>query len=89
MGISFLSAHTISLELKVGSLAILDVRGFPLMLNWYLVHRENKRLPPVALAFKEFLIEDGGALIETITGIHATPRESSRRPIAQQRTLAR
>src|SRR5438067_13793267 len=72
MGISFLSAHTISLELRVGSLAILDVRGFPLMLNWYIVHRENKRLPPVAVAFKQFLMQDGAALIETITGIRAT-----------------
>ena len=72
MGISFLSAHTISLELRVGSLAILDVRGFPLMLNWYVVHRENKRLPPVALAFKSFLMKDGAALIEAITGIRAS-----------------
>ncbi len=54
MGISFLSAHTISLELKARSLAVLDVQGFPVMLNWYVVHRKNKRLPPVALAFKTF-----------------------------------
>jgi hypothetical protein len=33
------------------------------MLNWYLVHRKNKRLPPVALAFKKFLMSDGAALI--------------------------
>ena len=71
MGISFLSAHTISLELRVGALSILDIRGFPLMLNWYVVHRENKRLPPVALAFKSFLMRDGASLIESITGIHA------------------
>jgi DNA-binding transcriptional LysR family regulator len=71
MGISFLSAHTISLELRVGALSILDIRGFPLMLNWYVVHRENKRLPPVALAFKSFLMRDGASLIEAITGIHA------------------
>src|ERR1700675_4336193 len=54
MGISFLSAHTIAMELRVRSLVVLDVQGFPLMLNWYVVHRENKRLPPVALAFKRF-----------------------------------
>ncbi|MGH8744481.1 MAG: LysR family transcriptional regulator, partial [Burkholderiales bacterium] len=59
MGVSFLSAHTISLELQVGSLAVLDVQGFPLMLNWYVVHRKNKRLPPVALAFKTFLMNQG------------------------------
>jgi DNA-binding transcriptional LysR family regulator len=64
MGIAFLSAHTISLELQTGSLTVLDVQGFPLMLNWYVVHRKNKRLPPVAQAFKSFLMDDGAALIE-------------------------
>lgn len=71
MGISFLSAHTISMELQVGKLAVLDVAGFPVMLNWFVVHRNNKRLPPVALAFKEFLIEEGAAQIEAITHIGA------------------
>lgn len=64
MGISFLSAHTVSRELQAGSLTVLDVQGFPLMLNWYVVHRKNKRLPPVAQAFKSFLMSDGAALIE-------------------------
>lgn len=68
MGVSFLSAHTISRELEVGSLAILDVQGFPLMLHWYVVHRKNKRLPPVAQAFKNFLVNDGAALIEQTVG---------------------
>jgi DNA-binding transcriptional LysR family regulator len=67
MGISFLSAHTINLELKAGSLVVLDVQGFPLMLNWYLVHRRDKRLPPVALAFKRFLMSEGAGLIRQIT----------------------
>lgn len=64
MGISFLSAHTVSQELRAGSLRALDVLGFPLMLNWYVVHRRGKRLPPVAQAFKDFLAADGAALIE-------------------------
>ena len=63
MGISFLSAHTICLELQAGSLIVLDVQGFPLMLNRYVVHRKNKRLPPVAQAFKNFLMSDGATLI--------------------------
>jgi DNA-binding transcriptional LysR family regulator len=66
MGISFLSAHTVSRELQTGSLRVLDVQGFPLMLNWYVVQRRNKRLPPVAQAFKEFLLSDGAALIARI-----------------------
>ncbi len=66
MGIAFLSAHTVSRELRDRSLVALDVQGFPLMLHWYLVHRRNKRLPPAAQAFREFLLADGAALIEEI-----------------------
>ena len=64
MGVSFLSAHTISRELRSGAIAVLDVAGFPLMLNWYVVHRHTKRLPPVAQAFKDFLLAEGAALVE-------------------------
>ena len=68
MGLSFLSAHTISRELQAGSLAVLNVQGFPLMLHWYVVHRRNKRLPPVAQAFRSYLLNDGAALIEQTIG---------------------
>ena len=78
MGVSFLSAHTISRELRSGSLTTLDVQGFPLMLNWYVVHRRNKRLPPVAQAFKRFLLDEGAALIEqALGGRAARPRRKS------------
>jgi LysR family transcriptional regulator, low CO2-responsive transcriptional regulator len=73
MGISFLSAHAIGLELQAGNLAVLDVQGFPSMQNWYLVHRRNKRLPPVALAFKSFLLAEGAGLIEKITRVGHRP----------------
>ncbi|WP_157268740.1 LysR family transcriptional regulator [Azohydromonas aeria] len=63
MGLSFLSAHTVTRELASRSLCVLDVQGLPLMLHWYVVHRCSKRLPPVAQAFREFLLGDGAALI--------------------------
>jgi DNA-binding transcriptional LysR family regulator len=68
MGIGFLSAHTIAQELRTGSLKVLDVRGFPLMLHWYVVHRRHKRLPPVAQAFKDFLLNEGATLIAQTMG---------------------
>jgi DNA-binding transcriptional LysR family regulator len=73
MGVGFLSAHTISLERRLGSLAVLDVQGFPLVLDWYVVHRRDKRLPPVAVAFRRFLLEEGAARIEAITGLQPGP----------------
>lgn len=66
MGVSFLSAHTISKELASGSLVVLDVEGFPVLLNWYVVHRRSKRLPPVAQAFKDFLLSDAAGLMAEI-----------------------
>ncbi|MDB5752228.1 MAG: LysR family transcriptional regulator [Ramlibacter sp.] len=80
MGVSFLSAHTISRELQSGSLAVLDVQGFPLMLNWYVVHRRTKRLPPVAQAFKAFLLKDGTRLINRTLGLRPAARKSASRP---------
>jgi DNA-binding transcriptional LysR family regulator len=73
MGVSFLSAHTVSRELQAGSLGVLDVQGFPLMLNWYVVHRRAKRLPPVAQAFKNFLLADGADLIDQALGVKKKP----------------
>lgn len=82
LGVSFLSAHTMSRELQAGQLAVLDVQGFPLMLNWYVVHRRTKRLPPVAQAFKNFLLADGAALIEQALGPGA--RTPGLRPAARK-----
>ena len=80
MGVSFLSAHTVSRELQAGSLVVLDVQGLPLMLNWFVVHRRAKRLPPVAQAFKNFLMQDGAALIDRALGVtkKAAPRTATR-----------
>ena len=85
MGVTFLSAHTVSRELQSGALCILDVQGFPLMLNWYVVHRRTKRLPPVAQAFKNFLLADGADLIAQALGEKKKPPRaagstSARRP---------
>ena len=66
LGVGFLSAHTLAQELRTKSLVVLDVRGFPKVQRWYVVHRREKRLPPVALAFQAFLREEGAALLERI-----------------------
>ena len=66
LGIGFLSAHTIAQELRTKSLVVLDVRGFPRVQKWYVVHRRQKRLPPVAQAFKTFLIEEGAGLLARV-----------------------
>ena len=64
MGVSFISMHTVGLEVAARRLAVLDVAGTPVMRDWYVIHRERKRLSPVAQAFKSFLIERGARAIE-------------------------
>ena len=57
MGISFLSLHTIGLELEHGLIAILDVEGTPIVRAWNVVHTLSKMLSPSAEAFRYFMLE--------------------------------
>ena len=75
LGIAFLSAHAVALELEVRRLLALDVRGFPHIEHWHIVHHRAKRLPPVARAFKEFLLKDGARIIESVTHIPSRARK--------------
>ena len=61
MGLSFLSLHTIGLEVRSGLLSVLDVEGTPLMRMWNIVHLQSKVLSPAAEAFRYFIIERGEA----------------------------
>jgi len=63
MGVSFLSLHTVGLELKTGLLRLLDVEGTPVMRTWHVVHLQSKVLSPAAEAFRYFLIERGEAML--------------------------
>ena len=49
-----LSLHTLSLEGPNGPVAILDVKGFPIMRQWHLVYPKHKELSLVADAFLQF-----------------------------------
>jgi len=64
------------------------------------VHNRTKRLPPVAIAFKEFLVREGAALIERLVqfgfgswpggkGAHAKLPDSAAPARAARRRAAR
>ena len=59
MGLSFLSLHTIGLEVRSGMMGVLEVEGTPIMRTWNVVHLMSKLLSPAAEAFRYFLIEEG------------------------------
>jgi len=57
LGLSVLSLHTLTLEGTDGPVAILDVKGFPILRKWYLVYPKGKELSLVSKAFVEFAME--------------------------------
>ncbi|MBT9504295.1 MAG: LysR family transcriptional regulator [Burkholderiaceae bacterium] len=57
MGMSFLSLHTLGLELRAGVLKLLDVEQTPVMRTWNLVRMQSKLLSPAAEAFRYFMLE--------------------------------
>ena len=64
MGLSFLSLRTVRHELAAGHIVLPDVSGMPMMGNWFVTHLRQRKLSPAAQAFKSFLIEQGGPLID-------------------------
>jgi DNA-binding transcriptional LysR family regulator len=62
LGLALLSLHALGPEALAGSLAILDVQGFPIRRSWYIVYPEGKRLSVVAQTFHEYLKGQGAQL---------------------------
>ncbi len=57
LGLSVLSLHTLALEGADGPVAILDVKGFPILRNWYIVYPKGKELSLVAQTFLDFAVD--------------------------------
>ncbi len=63
LGLGVVSLHTVELELEAKRLKLLDVAGLPIRRHWYIVHRKDKRLSAAAQAFKNFLLDEAGAVL--------------------------
>jgi DNA-binding transcriptional LysR family regulator len=59
MGMSFLSLHTMGLELKAGELELVHVEDTPVIRMWNVVHLQSRVLSPAAEAFRYFILEHG------------------------------
>ena len=57
LGIAVLPQESVALELAHGDLVELDVQGFPLQRQWYIVHVKERRLSLVANALRQLLLE--------------------------------
>jgi DNA-binding transcriptional LysR family regulator len=56
LGIGVVSKHALHGHQKEHGVAIINVKGFPIMSHWHIVHPAKKHLPPVAVAFKTHLL---------------------------------
>ena len=59
MGTSFLSLHTIGLELNHQLLKVIPVEGAPVIHKWNCVHTLSKMLSPATEAFRYFILKRG------------------------------
>jgi LysR family transcriptional regulator, low CO2-responsive transcriptional regulator len=72
LGLSFVSLHTLGLELDQGLIAVLDVEGAPVVRGWNVVHTLSKLLSPAAEAFRYFVLERGESFLAEQFGRHLT-----------------
>ena len=86
LGIAFISAHTVAVEIADGRLAPLDVEGLPITRQWFVVKRSDRRLLPAAAALHAFIATDGVRFLPQVPtglpdrgGAAGSPRSSSRR----------
>lgn len=70
MGLSFLSLHTVGLELDNKLIALLDVEGAPVVRAWNVVHTLSKLLSPAAEKFRYFILERGETYLAEEFGRH-------------------
>ena len=73
LGIAFLSAHTIELEVQTQRLVILDVLGLPVVRQWYAVHLADRRLTLAARALHAFLVTEGAGFLPDVCGSLQAP----------------
>lgn len=63
LGLALLSVHTLEMELALKRLVVLDVEGFPVLRDWYIVHRAGKRLSAVAQEFRDFILKETQGIV--------------------------
>jgi DNA-binding transcriptional LysR family regulator len=80
LGLSILSLHTLTLEGRDGPVAVLDVEGFPIQRQWYMVHSKGKDLSLVARAFLEYAIGSEPKIRARLENVWPGLMEASRYP---------
>lgn len=89
LGVSLLSLHTLTLELRTGEVALLDVLGLPVQRVWHVVQLRTRQLSPPAAAFRHFLIQETHSYLEQVCtglpGVRARARGRKRKAAPKRR----
>jgi len=95
LGLSVLSLHTLSLEGIDGAVGLLDVKGFPILRDWYIVYPKGKELSLVAQTFLDFVIGSEATIrdrmqkmwpkLESILN-EAEKKSSSKKKVSKKKT---
>jgi len=64
LGLGIVSLHTLEFELALNRVAVLSVENFPIMKEWYLVHRGGKHMSPIAQAFHAFVLHEADRVMK-------------------------
>ncbi len=67
LGIALISAHTIEAEVESGRLAVLDVKGLPIIRQWFIVRRADRPFSPIGQAMWDFTLAEGPKLLPKLT----------------------
>ena len=68
MGLAFISAHTIALELEAGKLTILDAEGMPEWRDWFVLYPKDAKLGAAGRRFRDHIRAKGPAFMQDFFG---------------------
>ena len=66
LGISFVSLHTVGLEVTHGALVVLDIDETPISRAWHVVALNRGNHSAAAEAFRYFVLEHGAAMLDAL-----------------------
>jgi DNA-binding transcriptional LysR family regulator len=78
LGVAFISAHTVAVEVRENRLVLLDVSGLPVFRKWYLLRAKAKHLLPPGCALWEFLIQNAESFLPDVSLLLQTGRRRER-----------
>jgi DNA-binding transcriptional LysR family regulator len=66
LGISFVSLHTVGLEVAYDKIVVLDIDETPITRAWHVVALNGSAQSPAAEAFRYFVLEHGAQILNEL-----------------------